>query len=371
MATIVHDKDLICPDCGLEFRRLDHLKRHTALHNGRKPFACSACGRSFSRRDTLQRHVAVHQPSDTAVSPQAISATDRSEAACSHCRASKQKCDGIQPCNRCTKKGVECAYLPRRMRQVKKLHIRPDPESSSTESETQDLIGGDANAASLTLSHVSLQESTSPSLFRPTPASTATPADIRQLWQELLSQAPVPSTLPIQGIDAIMSDLLNVSHEQGSFLDLTPWSPTTDGGFLAPDATWPAAPALPAPSPGEGILRIPNVPSLSSQEQAAIAVDIDVGVDAENYGHVPSLSLPKYESIVHWALVLLPGVVLPAVEPFSAFIQLYFERFHDLIPILHRPTFDPNTASDTLVLAIAHVQRCPPIKQIKSSTSIC
>ncbi|KAF6832919.1 fungal transcription factor [Colletotrichum plurivorum] len=91
MATIVHDTDLICRDCGLEFRRLDHLKRHAALHNGRKPFACSACGRSFSRRDTLQRHIAVHQPSDPAVSPQAISATDRSEAACSHCRASKLK----------------------------------------------------------------------------------------------------------------------------------------------------------------------------------------------------------------------------------------------------------------------------------------
>ncbi|PKX89377.1 C2H2-type zinc finger protein [Aspergillus novofumigatus IBT 16806] len=48
-------KQFICAFCQREFRRLEHLQRHTRRHTNEKPFSCS-CGPLFSRRDLLRRH---------------------------------------------------------------------------------------------------------------------------------------------------------------------------------------------------------------------------------------------------------------------------------------------------------------------------
>ncbi|BGP57136.1 hypothetical protein JCM8202v2_004776 [Rhodotorula sphaerocarpa] len=46
---------------------------------------------------------------------------------------------------------------------------------------------------------------------------------------------------------------------------------------------------------------------------------------------------------------------VPRLELLELFIQLYFERYHSLYPLVHKPTWDPNTAPSFLVLAIASV----------------
>ncbi|GAA5899585.1 hypothetical protein JCM5296_006951 [Sporobolomyces johnsonii] len=46
---------------------------------------------------------------------------------------------------------------------------------------------------------------------------------------------------------------------------------------------------------------------------------------------------------------------VPRLELLDLFVQLYFERYHALFPILHRGTWDPNTAPSFLVLAVASV----------------
>ncbi|KAL4860589.1 hypothetical protein BDV12DRAFT_181349 [Aspergillus spectabilis] len=48
-------KDFRCTFCQREFRRLEHLQRHTRTHTHEKPFSCS-CGALFARRDLLKRH---------------------------------------------------------------------------------------------------------------------------------------------------------------------------------------------------------------------------------------------------------------------------------------------------------------------------
>ncbi|KAI8904958.1 hypothetical protein DFJ77DRAFT_243232 [Powellomyces hirtus] len=49
-----------CSECGLWFRRLEHLQRHVLVHSGAKPFECSVCKRGFNRFDALQRHSKMH-----------------------------------------------------------------------------------------------------------------------------------------------------------------------------------------------------------------------------------------------------------------------------------------------------------------------
>ncbi|GAA5953885.1 hypothetical protein JCM21900_005502 [Sporobolomyces salmonicolor] len=46
---------------------------------------------------------------------------------------------------------------------------------------------------------------------------------------------------------------------------------------------------------------------------------------------------------------------VPRLELLDLFVQLYFERYHTLFPILHRGSWDPNTAPSFLVLAVASV----------------
>lgn len=44
---------------------------------------------------------------------------------------------------------------------------------------------------------------------------------------------------------------------------------------------------------------------------------------------------------------------LPDRYSMNSFLRLYLEKFHELLPIIHKPTFDPNSAPILLVLAMA------------------
>ncbi|BGO93657.1 hypothetical protein NBRC10512_002907 [Rhodotorula toruloides] len=46
---------------------------------------------------------------------------------------------------------------------------------------------------------------------------------------------------------------------------------------------------------------------------------------------------------------------VPRLELLELFTQLYFDKYHALFPIVHKPTWDPNTAPSFLTLAIASV----------------
>lgn len=56
------DRDFQCHFCKSTFRRMEHLKRHSRTHTGKRPFICgnAGCKKTFTRRDNLVQHSEIH-----------------------------------------------------------------------------------------------------------------------------------------------------------------------------------------------------------------------------------------------------------------------------------------------------------------------
>ncbi|XP_014349436.1 zinc finger protein 345 [Latimeria chalumnae] len=49
-----------CRACGKHFSNASNLRKHAAIHTGRRPFCCTACGRAFRQATHLERHYLIH-----------------------------------------------------------------------------------------------------------------------------------------------------------------------------------------------------------------------------------------------------------------------------------------------------------------------
>ena len=47
----------VCQICG---KSVAHLKNHTRIHSGEKPYRCDVCGKAFARADNLTAHLRIH-----------------------------------------------------------------------------------------------------------------------------------------------------------------------------------------------------------------------------------------------------------------------------------------------------------------------
>lgn len=92
--------------------------------------------------------------------------------------------------------------------------------------------------------------------------------------------------------------------------------------------------------------------------------DDDLNPTSEAFSRAKGLSQRAYSDLCLWINALWvtdvrlsgpsPGHKnLPAQSSMNSFLRLYFEEFHHLLPIIHRPTFDPNSAPVLLILAMA------------------
>lgn len=337
-----HDENnFLCELCGDQFGRLEHLNRHTLSHTDIRPFRCSQCTKRFARKDTLNRHEAVHSQTSTVV---------RSTQACRACAKLKVRCDARHPCSRCHRRAAHCVYPPRssRLRIPSAARINEDSAMLDT--------GPDLQATSACDFHnpdsVHVEDSFAPDLGQE--LDLAPPDDF--------------DFVPWEG-----SGIANFNN-----FDWITWGTST-----------PTGPLLDVQTPVATATDFPNTPPTTSEntdalfEVAGFPMDWDPKaaehrvsfphpetictdfVDVENLGHVGSITLDQYNRInqclvtysdsFHTPQSLSPvhSARLPPIEVMNSFLQLYFEHFQPIFPMLHRPTFNVGASPWPLVLAIA------------------
>ncbi|GJN92389.1 hypothetical protein Rhopal_005419-T1 [Rhodotorula paludigena] len=171
----------------------EHLDRHvTAKHRVAKDFVCPVCSKGFARKDILKRHQQGHEKQAAAAAEAAARGGDlldrgyesqgsaagpkkqkkrasaqsditiddgsgpikiaRVGRACCRCSKSKLRCDGVQPCERCRKAGIECSFdrppkPPSRQGSVSmmvddnKLGLTPSMESDGDTTSPENAFG--------------------------------------------------------------------------------------------------------------------------------------------------------------------------------------------------------------------------------------
>ncbi|KAL3441766.1 hypothetical protein BJX65DRAFT_322048 [Aspergillus insuetus] len=126
------------PGCTAQYRRKEHLTRHAKKHDDSSQLACEHCEKTFERSDTLRRHQQLHLREEADSTPRAAKACDR-------CHANKTRCDGRQPCDVCSRRGLFCTFNRRSKRSAKEPVTTTDiAGSSSSVSESQGSSYGDS-----------------------------------------------------------------------------------------------------------------------------------------------------------------------------------------------------------------------------------
>lgn len=115
------------------------LNRHHKTHNLEGEHICNVCGLAFYRKDVLVRHCRnLHEGTNNSSSD----GRKRSQRACDRCRSSKAKCDGIDPCASCLRRGHKCSYqqrvnrLSQRHRNIFNLQLTPARHSTALQNDT-------------------------------------------------------------------------------------------------------------------------------------------------------------------------------------------------------------------------------------------
>ncbi|RAH42643.1 uncharacterized protein BO95DRAFT_455725 [Aspergillus brunneoviolaceus CBS 621.78] len=86
-------------------------------------------------------------------------------------------------------------------------------------------------------------------------------------------------------------------------------------------------------------------------------------IDRENLAHVPEVSPTVVDNVAHVARTMhttafhRPFLELrfPPTIALNAWVQLYFEHFHPILPILHKPTFNNQKTHWLLIFAVSAV----------------
>ncbi|ORY86402.1 fungal-specific transcription factor domain-domain-containing protein [Protomyces lactucae-debilis] len=361
-------KQYQCPVCLESFKRHEHLIRHSRRHTQEKPFKCDTCHKEFARRDILSRHQIVHVPADVRAQmpqKQVKRGTKRIQQACSNCAKGKCRCDGVHPCSTCQSRGWECEYpiapTPTKRKRtdssastaaakvllaVASANVSPkqeylqDPMAGYSEPvmqppqvfATQPGVLQPDSANLFFAQHTdglqpgSVFESRAPSPSHDFDAQFESTAFAPSVFTFLFQDARKPMHLPT--LTSILPTLMPTSIFQLG-MGFEAGTKTGNGYSSFRDASFPVTrPASP-------------VPSFTSAE-----VD-EAYTIVEDKNHVPRLTAEDKKHLEDYVQLELPSARL-----LNIFVQLYFEHFHPVMSLLHRPNFGASISPSITTLAV-------------------
>lgn len=350
-----------------------------------------------SFRDSLKRHVGIHGKEATSIyATRAAAESTRAAHACRECSTSKKRCDGLDPCSQCARKGQSCIYNHRydRRTAVHYEDARVHPGTAPEGGETGDYATWLPDMSAFGRPR-DIEDSihTSPK-YNSRPANTGydgmVDADVNSWGIYNNSELNHPSRWPQQdpAFDLMFDPFVFWgSQETAGLLDNPPpnanaavaahtadgeepvplpHSPHTtdaDQGEKSPRTCQISASIAQSAGQNTEAARVDTVGQTREQETSVVRVtdlpfvDRDILV-SEQYYHVPRISEGAYNNIYTFYLQHSDPSQLqafPDAEILNTFMQMYFEFCHEELPLFHLPTFDPSPESWIVVAAIIAV----------------
>ncbi|KAH6691087.1 hypothetical protein BKA61DRAFT_285143 [Leptodontidium sp. MPI-SDFR-AT-0119] len=330
-----------CQFCNMQFKRVEHLRRHERTHTKEKPFACG-CGEKFSRQDLLARHVKLsHQSSQIEQPSSGIDANRLMwEATSSNVDTpstgqNETQSESTDPhCNQ---------EISQEQHMLSTLHSHVSDGMIVGMNEAEYGIESFANTQSFTFD---------------SQCGSGTIDELDFLWDySSNARGFLPTTF--FNTDLSLSDIWNIGRPGGEDDSAIIRSPRTgEHPTLQPsDIRQPGSRFRPLTVLEEAIHR-PN-------QERLPATDLDDCKDSEAAtATVPGsvswvMSHFVYNSIVSSILgqkrAVPPSFAVPSRHTLSRYTDGYFRGFHKHLPFLHPSTLRFEALAPELVLAIAAV----------------
>ncbi|KAI9372300.1 hypothetical protein BJX61DRAFT_534091 [Aspergillus egyptiacus] len=331
-------KHFCCTICQRGFTRIDHLKRHHLRHSGLKPYSCIFCSESFARCDNLRDHYADCSKRGDREIPE-TGQRGRRRHACQSCTAMKLRCDGQTPCGACIKRNLDCN------KERKKSTASP-AASSDTPSVKHEGYGRSSDRGSIKFLLNGGTDSFTENFLLPPRSDRTRGLEYHQQKEEaenaILTFEPQPDATDFVPA-SVELDPGNLSFFHDTFLDFF------NGPFGEAHRSMvdPYAGAmmdyqtLPPPDqdPNMGFAGRPQLESemtfVTAMIQALLSRAWSVPLDAK-----------VHEDISTNLTFLLTTARI------QKFMSLYFKYWHANCPIIHLPSFDPETVALPLLTAV-------------------
>ncbi|KFY26674.1 hypothetical protein V493_03945 [Pseudogymnoascus sp. VKM F-4281 (FW-2241)] len=374
-------------DCRRVFGKFEHLQRHQRSHAGDVRYECPICKKRFVRSDVMARHTAIHDQESIVKKPRKVS--------CISCATLKVRCDG-QPgsnCPRCQTSKQTCTY-----RNFKKVPLPScDPSTSGILSISPTALGSVAASNS----QEPVDDAASRMDYGLTPpvleidSSGQTNAAYQTVDDSFASFSPLPvsydfSTLPLEslygfvmdssdsylgwGMDSTELDHMNTLNTHAPNSPPANWLATNSfdsAGIISQELEYSREPtsaasvpshssardSQPADSPWPHVYKPNtadsqlNLPSILQRSRPTLR-----GTHFDRVGDSTREAMLSLISISHqpqWPVVDVAA--FPSTQTLSVCINLYFQHFHETLPIFRRSTFRIAETAPVLLLAMTAI----------------
>ncbi|KAJ5729798.1 uncharacterized protein N7483_004306 [Penicillium malachiteum] len=337
------EKHFRCTICQRGFTRIDHLKRHHLRHSGQKPYSCVFCNEAFARCDNLRDHYAdCAQRGDRQI-PE-TGQRGRRRHACQSCMSMKLRCDGQSPCGSCVKRNLECNN--ERLTRPLQLDLDEGSGSGSPSGKTEIypeqsdrgsikfLLNGGTDTFTEHWSLPPRGDRTRSLVFHHSQDQQDSPTE---MFQYEVQQVNQPDFTPAM----VDSDPAALAYCQPTFLDF----------FNAPYGE-----QKPIEDPYTGQMTYPP-----AGQDPCLTIPSQQDVFEPEPERPFALALIQSISSRAWILPLDPKAqeeisqclsTLLTTARIRKFIALYFKNWQPSCPMVHLPSFDPETVPLPLLAGV-------------------